>query len=425
MSQKISAATKVAVLATGSELTDGRVLDTNSNLIARTFTAWGFQVEVVMACRDDFEEILSALDYLGRECDLIIVSGGLGPTSDDLTRDAIAKYLGVELEFRQAELKRLEGLFKQRGRKLLESNKRQVYFPANAAVISNPRGTAQGFWCHCADPSSGPGLIIAAFPGVPSELTEMLQGEDLQEIVSKLNPRPPLPEITLKIFGLPESEVGERVPSVLSKADGNFEVSYRAKFPEIHVKIGSPDQSLLAEIAPLLKSELGPLHVFGDESVSGLPEAVHQKLIEQGKTLALAESCTGGLLSASLTEFSGASQYLLGSIVCYSNQAKESLLGVTRTTLHDHGAVSAETAKALASGALEQFCSDIAISITGIAGPDGGSEEKPVGTFFVGLATEANSEAEQHYFPHARTHVQRYAAHRALYRIWEHLGLDG
>ncbi|MBX7144275.1 MAG: CinA family nicotinamide mononucleotide deamidase-related protein [Oligoflexia bacterium] len=368
---------QISILCTGSEILDGRILDTNSRLIIESLKRLGLDVQRVMSCRDALEDIKDSISYLLQSSNCLIISGGLGPTSDDITRDALAEVAQVPLRRDPSVMENLKALYSARKRKFEESNARQADFPVGSSIVPNPRGTAAGFELHFGE------KVIFCLPGIPSELEPMLRDSVLPSITHHFGLQQEQSVHTLRVFGLSEARIGELV-----EQDGvpkSLSVSYRASFPEIFVRIYGPDTKAVQIFAEKARLALGVEYVVSDSEIGHFAEVVQSLLIENNKTVALAESCTGGMLASFLTHASGASQCFLGGVVSYSNSAKETLLGVPSKILEKHGAVSKETACAMASGARDKFAANLAISITGIAGPSGGSPEKPVGTFIIGV----------------------------------------
>jgi nicotinamide-nucleotide amidase len=329
--------------------------------------------------------------------DLVIATGGLGPTSDDLTRDAIAQLLGQRLILHPPTLAWIEQFFSQRRRPMPASVQVQAMIPENALVLPNPNGTAPGL----AMESVAGKQWIVLLPGPPRELRPMF----LESVVPLLHRVFPLSSkflcLTFKTTGLGESVVEEKIAGPLQVlVAAGLELAYCARVGEVDVRIaarGDSTENLLAATEKIIRDLLGPV-IFGTGDDS-LESVVVQSLTARGETLAVAESCTGGFLANRLTNVPGASAVFLGGVVTYSNQAKQDILGVPSETLCDHGAVSKAVARAMAEGARRVFKSDYALAVTGIAGPGGGTGEKPVGTAFVALATKQDTTVHLLYSP--------------------------
>lgn len=406
---------QIGILVSGSEILDGRVLDTNSHLITERLTDLGYKIRHSVSCGDTFEDLENSLNFLLTRVDGVVLSGGMGPTGDDLTRDFLAQRAGVVLVQNMQALEELRALYERRKRVFDPTNSKQTFFPEGAEIIRNPVGTAPGFMIQL---QSGNHVVpVFALPGVPVELERMLI-DGVIPLLSKCF-GPPLgiaQRRAMKIFGLPESVIGERVAS--SNPPSDLIVSYRATFPEVHVVLKSPSldypRERLNEAFEAAKARIGTEFIFAEDLRISFEQSVHTLLTDGRKTVAVAESCTGGLLGSLLTNLPGSSAYFKGGILSYSNEVKETLLHVAKAALEQHGAVSYQVACAMASGARDAVRADYAISITGIAGPDGGTEEKPVGTFFVGIADARCTTSYHCFLSGSRSRVRRYAAFTAL-----------
>jgi nicotinamide-nucleotide amidase len=343
-----------------------------------------------------------------------MVTGGLGPTTDDLTAECAAIAAGTELIRDEASLEAIRRRLTSLGRTLTASNAKQADVPRGAEVLGNPVGTAPAF-------AVGVGSARCFFlPGVPSEMRHIFEELVVPRIGPSVTPRSY--QIRLRTYGLPESLVGERLAGLEDQNPG-LTVGYRAHFPEVEVKVlvraaeRGAAQSAAARIAAEVRTRLGD-HVFGEEEDS-FAATVGRALRARGYTLAVAESCTGGLVGALLTEVPGSSDYLLLDAVTYSNASKERVLGVPSEVLIGHGAVSAECVTRMAQGVRRVAGADLAVAVTGIAGPGGGSSEKPVGMVYFGLATEDGTQVVERRFPGDRARVQRAAAFFALSLVRE------
>jgi nicotinamide-nucleotide amidase len=407
----------ISVLVTGSELLDGRANETNSHLIIQALAECGLAVEHVLSCDDQIQNIKSSLDFLRRCSDTVIVSGGLGPTSDDLTREAISEISSKELVLNRACLEHMEAFFmKRRGRAMDPSNQKQALFPAGCRIIPNPAGTAAGFAIEI-DAAQRRCLVIA-LPGVPSELRIMVSESVLPALKQKyqIAESQVYNRRVLRIFSVPESTVGSRLSAI--KPPQQVSVSYRAHFPEIQVMLKAlPAEYPALELKALserARQAIGNDHVFSESLELDLCQVLHQIFVEQAITIAIAESCTGGLLGSMLTYQPGSSKYFLGGAITYSNESKVKSLGVTPRALEQHGAVSFEVARQMAQGVRQSLGARLGLSITGVAGPEGGSAEKPVGTFFVGLSDPHQTAAYHCFFNSSRDKVRTFAAWTAL-----------
>ena len=399
-----------AVLSIGTELTRGELVNTNAAWLGEELTKLGFDVVEHLTVDDQLDRIVTVLHRLAETHRVVIVTGGLGPTSDDLTTAAAAKAAGVNLCRDESVVEGIRQKFEAFGRVMPESNAKQGDFPEGAEILSNPMGTAPGF----AMALGHAGFFFV--PGVPREMKHIFHESIVPAIAALAEPR--THQVHLRTFGLTESGVAEALRG-LEKAHAGLTLGYRAHFPEIEVKVhvradsAAEAERLSASIAEEVRALLGDA-VFGGRADS-FAQVVGRALRDQGKTLAVAESCTGGQVGEMLTRIPGASDYLLLDAVVYANSAKEAVLGVSREILLAHGAVSSETAAAMAEGALRVAGADIAVSITGVAGPGGGTEDKPAGTIWFGLARKGEPTITKHRkLPWGRDRVQTLAAYFAL-----------
>jgi len=400
--------TTAAVLATGTELTRGELVNTNATWLAEALTGLGFDVLELATVGDDATQISRALERLSRLARVVVCTGGLGPTTDDLTSAVVAELLGVPLVRDAASYDAIRERFARFGRTMSESNAKQADFPRGATVLPNERGTAPGFAVEL-------GTAVACFlPGVPSEMTAMFEGRVLP-LLAPIE-RVARHQIRLRAFGLPESEVNDRLAGLEAKHD--VALGYRASAAELEVKVlaggTSPeDAAARARAAAIeVRARLGSA-IFG-EGTASLPSVLVELLAAQGATLALAESCTGGLGAELVTRVPGASRVLVGGVVAYSNELKVRLLGVDPALLDAHGAVSEEVARAMAEGARTTTQATYALAFTGIAGPGGGSAEKPVGLVHLALAGPSGTTPERRIFPGTRDEVRRRAVYWGL-----------
>ncbi len=408
----VSVNEKISVLLTGSEVLDGRVQDTNANYIAKRFADVGLTLQNFLACDDQLGTIAECIDYLLGNARFLIISGGIGPTTDDLTREAVSEYTQKELVLDEEVLAALKARYEARKRVFDPTNTKQALFPKGALPIKNPVGTAAGFeftFTH----KDGNSRTLYILPGVPVELRRMFEDSVLPDIQAKSGIKDTLRKSPFVVFGVPESVVGQKV--VATQLPDSVVVSYRAAFPEVHVILKSNDQKIpLDALAERAMDSIGKEWIVSREVSVGVVKAVHELLTKEKLTISVAESCTGGGLGSLLTDTSGSSAYFLGGMITYSNEAKIELLGVAPDTLKKHGAVSYECAKEMASQVRTRLKSDVALSITGIAGPQGGTPAHPVGTFYVGFASAKRVEAYRFFFSSDRTRTREYEAYTAL-----------
>lgn len=395
--------TTAAVLCIGTELTRGELLNSNSQWLAESLTRIGLEVTALDCVDDDRERIDASLRRLTADCGVLVCTGGLGPTTDDITTECAARVAGVGLWRHEESLKRIEELLARYGRKLAGSNAKQADFPIGARVLPNPNGTAPGFHLKLG------GAAAYFMPGVPREMKAMFDASiapDLSALVSDARE-----QIVLRCFGLPESEVNDRLTGV--EAEYGVVIGYRASLPEIEVKVQARAATsdavhrVARRAADEVKARLGD-YVYA-EGFGSLPDHVGALLAERGKTLSIAESCTAGLAAELFTRVPGSSRYFLGGAVVYANSAKTELLGVPAELIAAHGAVSAEVARAMAEGVRTRLGSDYGLAFTGIAGPDGGTEQKPVGLVHWALASANATESKERVFIGGRLDVRRRA----------------
>lgn len=382
----------IEIINTGSELMLGFVLNTHQQWLCRQLADAGYDVARQTAIADTGTAIQQTVCEALARAEFIIVTGGLGPTSDDLTRDLIAQLLGRKLQVDASILKRLEEFFAQRNRPMPESTKVQALVPDGAVILDNPHGTAPGLAMEVRpNPfrDDGKPSWLVMLPGPPREMRPMFTNHVLPLLQKTFPLETAFVCRTLRTAGLGESFVEEKIsPPLQSLVKAGLELGYCAHYGEVDVRLvarGAHAEKIVAEAENLVREKLGS-HIFGvqDDQLNTL---VVQLLTERKQTLVLAESCTGGYVANRITDVPGASAVFLCGMVTYSNEAKQNLLGVRTETLTKHGAVSEATAREMAEGARKRFNADYAVAITGIAGPSGGTPEKPVGTVFIALAT--------------------------------------
>lgn len=398
-----------AVLSIGTELTRGELVNTNAPWLAVGLTELGFEIVEHCVVDDDKERIVAALDRLARGAKVVVCTGGLGPTTDDLTTEAVASAMGVGIERDEASLDAIRRRFEKLGRTMSESNAKQADFPLGATVLPNPIGTAPGFMVTLR------GAQAFFMPGVPREMKRMFEDEVVPRI-RELAPNDSH-QIRYRTFGLPESVVGEKLAGIEAAFSG-VTIGYRAHFPEIEVKIlaRSADRASAVDLAERAAAEvrarLGDvIYGTGEDTFAGI---VGRALRTRGWSLAIAESCTGGLVGHLLTREPGASDFLLLDAVTYANSAKQAVLGVDEDALRGHGAVSTEVATRMADGARRVSGADVALAITGIAGPTGGSDTKPVGLVYLAVSTPKGTVVKEQRFPGERHWIQTLAAYAGL-----------
>lgn len=397
------------ILCIGTELTRGELQNSNATWLAEALTTIGFEVTAIDCVDDDRGRIEEALTRLTREHAVVVCTGGLGPTTDDITTECAARLAGVSLVRDEPSLQAIRERLLRFGREMALSNAKQADFPAGSRILPNAHGTAPGFELKL-------NRALAYFmPGVPFEMKAMFESSVEAAILPLLSDRHH--QVLMRTFGLPESEVNDRLAGI--EAEYGVTIGYRATMPEIEVKVLARADTIESararaeQAAGSVRQRLGEEVVFGEGKVR-FPEALCRLLEQKALSLALAESCTGGLVSELLTQHSGASTVFRGGAVTYANDAKIALLGVPAVLLARYGAVSAEVARAMAEGARRAFDSDFALSLTGIAGPSGGSDEKPVGLVHFAVASATGISERRVVFSGTREQVRRRAAFAGL-----------
>ena len=398
----------IAILTIGSEILDGRIVDTNSSFLGRTARSRGLAVATRVTCDDDQDIIVGWIRELLCSADILVMTGGLGPTPDDLTRDAIAAFAGKELTLFDEELEKLKEWYESKGRELTAVNSRKAFFPKGTLCIRNPVGTASGIWLEVE--VAGRKKAIVALPGIPRELEPMWREDVLDRIGRFLGVEEASNERIIRTFGLPESEVAQRLLTVAGLH--KLQIAYQVMYPEVIVVMrGSRGDDNLFSAAT---EAIGHEYVVSQDYGTPLPKAVADLLRAQQKTVSVAESCTGGLIGQLITMHPGASSVFLGGVIAYSNQCKESLLGVDENLFERDGAVSGAVVRSMARGVRARTHSSVAVSISGIAGPDGATPTKPVGTFFIGLSTGKATKSYRFFFSSDRDRIRIFAAYKAL-----------
>lgn len=407
-----------SVLSIGNEVLSGRTVDTNAAHIGRQLRLIGVPVVSSHTVGDRRETIVRALELAAGEADIVVATGGLGPTDDDLTRQAFGDYLGVELALREELLAAIEARFAARGAKMPRKNAIQACIPNGAEALANDWGTAPGI------AAEKDGTLLLALPGVPREMEKMLAASVLPRL-KQLAQGQAVAVRRLKCFGAGESAIAEMLGDAMHR-DRNPLVNCTARAGVITLEIvataagmDEAEERVAGEEARLLEI-LGEV-VFGTGEQT-LAEVLGQRLMRAGKMLTVAESCTGGLLAKLITDIPGASGYFTRGWVTYSNEAKVAELGVPERLIEAHGAVSAEVATAMAQGARRQARADLAVGITGIAGPGGATEQKAVGLVYISVDDADGTTTSRHVFSHERCLVRLRAAQTALNTLRLRLG---
>jgi nicotinamide-nucleotide amidase len=398
------------IIAVGSELLTPQHTDTNSLYLTEKLNSLGILVRFKTIVGDSKEDLGSVFRAALERSPLIVLTGGLGPTEDDLTRDVVAKILERPLREVPEIRRRLEERFARMGRAMPGNNLRQAMVPEGADWLENRNGTAPGIWIE------HKGNIVVLLPGPPRELEPLFDSACVPRL-ARVASGERIKTRVYKVVGLPESEVDQRIaPFYRAYQDPSTTILASLGTIEVHLRSrAATDQGAearLAELGDKIELALGD-HVYSTKGES-LEEVVGMYLVLRQKTVAVAESCTGGLLAERLTRIAGSSNYFLGGIVCYANELKTRLAGVPADLIQTHGAVSKPVAQALAEGVRTRSGASIGVGITGIAGPTGGSNDKPVGLVFVGLADERGTQVRAFHFPGSRDRVRHWATQMAL-----------
>jgi len=376
----------------------------------------GVSVKQISSVSDEATHITTALEEAKTRAQIILITGGLGPTKDDITKTTLQHYLGGEMVFNDAQFLEIERIFKSYGREVTAINRKQAEVPSTCTCLVNRNGTAPGMWFDTGS------HIIVSMPGVPYEMKGLMQAE----VLPRLKQRLVLPAIVHRTFrtqGVGESMLAEWISAWEDALPKHMKLAYLPSPGEVKLRITAKgsDVSVLEQEVANQSVELYTLigkHIYA-EGDTRIEQVVHEQLLKNGKSLSLAESCTGGTIASLLTALPGASKYFTGSLVAYSNKVKVNSLGVSTYTLKNHGAVSEQTVIEMALGACKLFKTDYAVAVSGIAGPDGGSEEKPVGTVWIAVAGPTGEQSRKFRFSTSRERNIRMASLAALKMLLE------
>jgi nicotinamide-nucleotide amidase len=387
------------IITIGDEILIGQIVDTNSAWMAQKLNAEGIRIKQISSVSDNREHILKALAEAATRADVIFITGGLGPTKDDITKLTLAEYFNVDLVLNNDALKNVENIFKKYNRPLLEVNRKQAEVPANCEIILNNNGTAPGMWFNV------DGKIYVSMPGVPFEMMYMMT----DTVIPKLKTVLKLPVIihkTILTVGEGESFLAEKIADIENDLPENIKLAYLPKMGQVRLRLSAYAdnaaglQEQLDQFAQRIVERVGQ-NVVAQEDIP-LEKVILNYMAAKGLTLAVAESCTGGYVSHLITQHAGSSEVFFGGAVTYSYDLKENVLGVNNETLYQFGAVSKETATEMVEGVLRQFKSDYAVAITGIAGPGGGTEDKPVGAVWIAVANANKTVVKKFTFGNKR-----------------------
>ncbi len=387
--------TKAEIITIGDEILYGQTLDTNSHWISGELDQINIKVVRKSTIPDTESEILSAFEEAEKRADIILITGGLGPTNDDLTKPCLARYFGVDMQMNEEALQDVKALFGRSGREVTPLNEAQALMPIGAEKITNKMGTAPGIWME------REGKIFVSMPGVPHEMKGMMTAEILPKISERFL-KSKIYHRIIRTGGIPESHLAEKLEEWEKNLPTHIKLAYLPSLAQVKLRLTAQgnDLAILKEETETQIQKCLPLigkYVYSTENIE-LEEKVGQLLREQGKTISCAESCTGGFLSHLITTVPGSSDYFQGSYVAYSYDIKEKALWVDRDILNTKGAVSEEVVIQMAENIRNVFNTSIGVSLSGIAGPGGGTEDKPVGTVWIAVSDENGTKAKKFVF---------------------------
>lgn len=399
--------TQASIITIGDELLIGQVIDTNSAWMAQELNKWGIRVKRRVAVADVWEEIWNALDEEQQQADIILITGGLGPTADDITKPLLCKYFGGKMIVNEEARQNVLDIFTRLNRPIIDRNLKQAEVPDVCTVIQNKRGTAPGMLFHKPHPTlptgqtgspSGEGKVFVSMPGVPHEMKGMMEADVIPALLKRFS-FPTIIHKTLLTAGVGESFLAEHIKDFETALPANIRLAYLPNYGMVRLRLTSTGfdkakteaemQRLFETLQSLVK------HYMVTNEDEPIEKVVGRLLVERGKKLCTAESCSGGYIAHLLTSLPGSSKFYDGSVVSYSYQAKEDLLQVEKQTLEQKGAVSEEVVLQMARGALKNIRADYVIAVSGIMGPDGGMPDKPVGTVWVAFGNKKNIRAQK------------------------------
>lgn len=376
----------IYVLTIGDEILIGQIIDTNSAWMGQTLNDNGARIVGILSVSDEVNAIQRGLDMAFEQADIVLMTGGLGPTKDDVTKKAIAEYYQVGMTFSEPTYDRIVKLFAKWGRSTTEAHRLQCYMPENALLLYNKMGTAPGMWFE------RNGKVLVSMPGVPYEMKYLVEYEVIPKLLAQFQ-KEPIAHRTIHTIGEGESRIAVRIADFEKRLPPHIKLAYLPSTGKVRLRLtgtGREQVELereLDELVEAVKPTLDDL-IFGYGRTT-IAEAIGQLLKAHNLMLATAESCTGGYVAHQITAIPGSSAYFAGSVVAYSNEVKVSQLGVNTKTLIEHGAVSEQTVREMLAGLLTRYPADVGISISGIAGPTGGTPEKPVGTIWVAVGNQS------------------------------------
>ncbi|MCB0509788.1 MAG: CinA family nicotinamide mononucleotide deamidase-related protein, partial [Bacteroidetes bacterium] len=400
-------------LTNGDENLNGTPLDTNSRFIAKNCVTNGLEIIRALSVADNYKGIQEGMDICANEATIIFITGGLGPTKDDITKEAMARYFGVELSFREEIFSRIEAYFAKRGKKQVELNKKLAYLPANAEILVNERGTAQGMWMEHQD------KVFISMPGVPHEMQHLLMDRALPKIKEKFQ-LATIHNQYIMCAGIGESAIYEKIEDIENALPQDIRLAYLPSLGTVKLRLthiqnrgeASKEKEII-EFRDKIVERIAK-YVYSYDEHKSLAQSIGELLIERKENLATAESCTGGYISHLLTSIPGSSAYFEGALIAYSYDIKELELGVQQATLMKEGAVSEACVIEMTKGLLSKMKTNYGISVSGIAGPGGGTPDKPVGTVWIAVGNKDKIVAKKFELTKQRDYNIKISAHTAL-----------
>ena len=405
------------IITVGDELLIGQVVDTNSAWLGQVLNKYNIKIKRIHSISDDAQEIKSCLANCLERSELIIITGGLGPTKDDITKKTLAEFFNSDMVINQSVLAQLETYFKNRGRQMLEINQMQAEVPSVCRVLTNALGTAPGMWFDSNN------KVVISLPGVPFEMKHIFEHEALPLIAQQFK-MPAFVHRTLVSFNVPESLLAKQIEDIEDSLPQQIKLAYLPSLNTVRLRLSGSaldnDDNivqLLDHYVQLIKDRMGKAIVSDQDET--LSQTVFNQLSQLNQTLSVAESCTGGYISHQLTQIPGASKVFVGSVISYSNSVKHHQLGVESTLFETVGAVSEQVVTQMVTGVRERLQTDYAIAISGIAGPEGGSEDKPVGTVFIGVSSAKSHVVNRFHFSGNRMQIIERSNNMALAMLLE------
>jgi len=408
------------IITIGDEILIGQIIDTNSAFLGKQLNKIGVEVVQITSIKDEQDIIIKALEDAETRADIIITTGGLGPTKDDLTKHTLCQYFDDELVLDQNTLKHIEDIFRKYiSHPILEANRSQAYLPSKCLALKNPYGTAPGMWIEKGE------KVFISMPGVPFEMKALVRNEVIPNLKDRYN-RPFIFHKTVLTYGLGESAIADKIEDWAHNLPNFIKLAYLPSLGRVRLRLtarGNDEQLLQDEI----KTQVEKLHDYigdiikGYEDEDSIEDNIAQTLTQKNLSLSTAESCTGGRLASIMTEVPGASAYFKGSIVSYATSAKHDVLNIPRAFIKKHSVVSAEITKEMAIRVKRMFNSDLAIATTGNAGPTKGDSDAEIGTVFIALAYGGKVKVEKFNFGNHRERVTQKAVNKALEMLYDHL----